>query len=147
MKQLIAELRDEKTSDNASLEIRAIASRDQKARRTAVPSLLEIFQQSHGRALLNAMSLAGDLKVDQAVPVLFEMLKNPMTMGGVITFYRNATLANDPPGHALARIGVAAIPSVTTLLESPDRTTRYRAALVLGNMNLPSADAVLENIS
>ena len=147
IEQLIPELRNEEMSDQAALQILAIASHDQDARRIAAPALLEIIQKSHGRAWLNSIRLAGDLKIDQALPALVEMLKNPMTKGGPITFYDEYTLADDPPGHALARIGAPAIPNTIALLESRDWNTRCRAVLVLGNMDLPSADIALERHS
>ena len=145
MKQLIADLLDEKTCVQAAARIRDIASRDEEARRIVESNVPDIIEHSEGQVRFNAVDLAGYLKIDRAVPELVEMLKDPMTIGGTFSFGRHARLEDDPPGHALASIGSPAIPFVKTLLNDPNRETRIRAILVLANMNLRSADAALES--
>jgi hypothetical protein len=144
MRQLMAELQHEKTCVQAAASIRGIASRDKEARRIVVSKVPNIIENSQGLVRFNAVDLAGDLKIDLAVPELVKMLKDPMTESGATSFGRHARLGDDPPGYALASIGTPAIQAVKTLLNDPDRELRIRAILVLANMNLPGANAVLE---
>lgn len=145
MKALIAELQVDETSDQATSQISQVAVHDADARRIVASNVPSIVQGHRGRVQLNAARLAGVLKITEAIPALVDMLKDPMTRGGVVTFYDSITLGDDAAGRALATIGQPAIPAVTPLITNPDLATRYRAVLVLGNMNLPEADVVLRD--
>jgi HEAT repeat protein len=93
---------------------------------------------------LNAVHLTGDLKIVEAVPVLAELLRDPLTKGGATNFGMALRLGDDPPGRALADIGEPATEAVGALLVDQDRFKRWRAALVLGNINSAHADQLLE---
>lgn len=143
MKALIAELQVEETSDQATSQISLVAAHDADARLIVASNVPSIIHEHRGRVQLNAARLAGALNITDAIPALVDMLKDPMTKGGPITLYSSYTLADDTAGRALAKIGQPAILAVTPLLANPDRAMRYRAVLVLGNMDLPFADVVL----
>jgi hypothetical protein len=145
MKALLAELQVAETSDQATLQISQIAGHDADARLIVAKNVPSIIQGHRGRVQLNAARLAGILKIRDAIPALVGMLKDPLTKGGVVTFYDSSTLADDAAGRALASIGQPAILAVTPLMTNSDRAMRYRAVLVLGNMGLPAADLALRS--
>ena len=93
----------------AAAKIKDIATREKEARRIVVSKVPDIIEHGEGLMRFKAVDLAGDLKIDQAVPELVDMLKDPMTEGGATSFGRHARLEDDPPGHALASIGSPAI--------------------------------------
>jgi HEAT repeat protein len=105
-----------------------------------LPKLIEKRQAGW----LNAVRLAGDLRIVSAVDELVvELGQN--TTGGPITFWEEFHLDDDPPGKALAEIGDPAIPAAARALESDRKEVRWRAALVLMNMNSPSAREILRH--
>jgi HEAT repeat protein len=137
---------DEK-SDLAADRLRVIALKEPSERQFLVERLPDLIQQPAGRAWINAVRLTGDLKIVEAVPVLASLLKDPYSKGGLsgaTSFGTAITLGDDPPGRALADIGEPALEAVEALLQDPDKFVRWRAALVLGNMNSEHADQALE---
>jgi HEAT repeat protein len=137
---------DEK-SDLASDRLRVTALKEPSAREFLVERLPDLIRKPAGRAWINAVRLTGDLKIVEAVPVLASLLKDPYSKGGLTgatSFGTKFILGDDPAGRALADIGEPALKAVETLLQDPDIHVRWRAALVLGNMNSQYADQALE---
>lgn len=136
-------LQVETTSDGAANHLRAMARSDPSVRDYLSANLPTVIEgQAFGTVWLNAIRLAGDLKIVSAVDALVSALgKN--NIGGTVTFAEERHLHNDPPGKALVQIGAPAIPAVTSALSSNNRETRWRAARVLININSPSARAAL----
>jgi HEAT repeat protein len=130
--KLFTELRNEKTSDAAAVQLLEDAKGNAEARRylaTQLPSLIRTSER--GEVWMNAVRLAGDLRIEEAAPVLAPLLTRNDTAGGFITFYRIVNLEVDPPGKSLAQIGDPAIPSIEKVFENGDRNARFRAVYVL----------------
>jgi len=62
---------------------------------------------------------------------------------GVVTLGRERRLENDPAAKALVEIGDPAVPAVARALESSRKDVRWRATLVLINMNSAVARQIL----
>ncbi len=140
---LFRELQDRKTTDKATDRLEELAKRDMSSRQYVAGHLPALIQKtSMGPIWLNAVRLAGELKVTEAVPVLVVSLEQD-NVGGSTTFAETQRLDNDAAGKALVKIGDPAIQAVAQVLESGDRNARWRAALVLLNINSPTARQVL----
>ncbi len=110
-----------------------------------LPMLIE--KRAVGPVWLNSVRLAGDLKIVSAVDALVAAL-GQNNKGGTLTFAEEFRLDTDPPGKALAEIGDPAVPAVARALESPRKDIRWRATLVLVNINSPlSRDALRSHLT
>jgi len=151
LQQLVTQLHDPATSDEASTQLKALAGSNADARRhlaNELPGLISKSSQdpSQYKVWINSVQLAGELKIEQTIPVLvslFDPVRYSRTAVSTIT--SRARLDDDPIAKALVRVGQPAIGPVSGILEGKDRVqhTRLRAALVLYNMNSPEADAAL----
>jgi hypothetical protein len=81
----------------------------------------------------------------EAIPVLVRQIENPYTKDTVFSFGMASRLSDDPVGRALVDIGESAVDAVGQLFRDSERSTRWRAALVLANMNSLNGDGVLES--
>lgn len=146
-KQLFGELQDQMLTDQAAEKLRLTASRDADTRQYLalhLPTLIsESSRGSRGSIWINSIRLAGNLKISEAVSGVAELLKQPSTKGGPITFTGELTLEDDPAAKALAEIGEPAVIAVGKILDEGDKSARQRAFLVLLNMNSPGGDQVL----
>lgn len=143
--KLFVELQAEKTSDRATDQLRVVAKQNPDAREFLTAQLPTLIENTRGRVLENAVHLTGDLKIVEAISVLVKLLKDPYTKGGITNFEIANRLGDDPPGRALADIGESATEAVGALLRDQNRNIRWRAALVLGNINSAHADQLLES--
>lgn len=144
VERLYAELQDESKTDTAVDQLKELAQNSLDARQylaAHLPTL--IASPSRGPIWLNSVRLAGDLKISEAVPALVTLLTQPGTQGGPITFAGEMRLDDDPAGKALAEIGEPALTGVGQLLKDGDKSTRWRAALVLSNIDSTGADQLL----
>jgi HEAT repeat protein len=91
------------------------------------------------------VQLAGDLQLVAAIPQLVKLLSIDLEDLSPTGAYRSMTMANNPPARALISIGNPAVPAVSALLQSEDRTTRSRAIRVLININTSDARSALSN--
>jgi hypothetical protein len=137
------ELQQENTTDQAAGQLAAAAKTDPYARQLLAKRLPPLIEKLRGPVWINAIRLAGDLRISEAVPALVELLKHLDTKGGPFTFGQEFRLDDAPAGRALVEIGEPATKAVGQLLEDPDQTIRWRAALVLSNMNSAGADGEL----
>jgi hypothetical protein len=111
--------------------------------------------QSVTLAWNNAVRLAGQLRVEAAIPALMQSLsgRDPVPVWawdkpwqGGSTLGRDAILENDIVARALADIGDPAIPAVADLLANGEtRVMRVRAAWILKNINTPAARTVMSD--
>jgi HEAT repeat protein len=85
------------------------------------------------------VQLAGCLRLIAAVPQLVRLLIIDTEDLSATGAYRSMTMANNPPARALIAIGDPAVPAISALLQSEDRTTRSRAIRVLININTGAA--------
>lgn len=148
--QLVTQLQDPATSDEASIQLKTLAGNDATARRSLTKELPELISKtaddhSQFKVWLNSVRLAGELKIEESIPALVILFEPPRYIpSAVSTMTSRNTFANDPVAKALVLIGRPAIVPVSGILEnSKDQYTRLRAALVLFNMNLPDADAAV----
>ena len=149
--QLITQLHDPVTSDEASIKLKALAANNADARRDLVKELPELISKtsqdsSQYKVWINSVQLAGELKIEETISVLVSLFDPARySPSAVSTMFSRATFANDPVAKTLVQIGKPAIGSMSGILENKgkDQYTRLRAARVLYNMNLPEADAAL----
>jgi hypothetical protein len=149
--QLITQLKNPGTSDEALTQLKTLAMSNASARRSLAKELPELISKtsqdrSQYSVWINSVRLAGELKIEESIPVLVSLFE-PIVYGpsALSTMSSRATLANDPVAKALVQVGQPAIGPVSGILENKekDQYTRLRAALVLYNMNSPDADAAL----
>jgi HEAT repeat protein len=138
-----SQLKDEGTANQAANRLQTMAKSNPNVQAylsTNLPPVIE--EHTRGNVWLNAVRLAGDLKIVSAVDALVAAL-GENNKGGPLTFAEEDRLDNDPPAKALAEIGDPAVPAVAHALESPDKSIRWRAARALGNVKSPSARTAL----
>lgn len=151
VQQRFAQLHDATTSDEASVQLKALAGNNADARlylAKELPGLISKTSQdpSQDKVWLNCVHLAGELKIEKTIPVLVTLFDPARySRSAVSTMTSRTTFANDPVAKALVQLGQPAIGSVSGILEDKDKgqQTRMHAALVLYNMNSPDADAAL----
>jgi HEAT repeat protein len=103
---------------------------------------------------LNAVRLAGQLKIVEAVPALTQALSRPQMCGAYdskgsgcssSTFATDARLDNDIVGRALADIGDPSVPVLADILSKGDFRARLRAIWILWNINSPAAQKAMRD--
>lgn len=138
-----SQLQDEKTAKQAADHLQTMAKSNPNVRAYLSSNLPTVIKKHHrGTVWLNAVRLAGNLKIVSAVDTLVASL-GENNVGGTFTFAEERRLDNDPPAKALAEIGAPSVPAVKRALIKPDSETRWRAARVLANINSQSARAAL----
>ena len=151
VQQRFAQLQDASTSDEASVQLKALAGNNPDARlylAKELPGLISRTSQnlSQDKVWSNCVHLAGELKIEETIPVLVKLF-DPIRFSGspVSTMTSRSRFDDDPVAKALVKIGQPTIGPVSGILEDKDKgqLTRMRAALVLYNINLPNADAAL----
>ena len=143
--ELFAELESEKTADQAGMQLRKLAKSDPAARQylaTNLPALVEHGPKAHLAAWRNAVQIAGDLRLVEAVPALAKWLGLD-TGPGFGTLAEEARLDRNWPGKALVQIGDPSVPSVQNVLEHGTSRERWTAAFVLDNIGSQRARAAL----
>jgi len=100
---------------------------------------------------VNAVRLAGQLKVVNAIPALKQALSRGPIRGGydyegsAISFAEFAQLRYDIVGRALADIGDPSVPTVADVLSRGDTPAKKRAFFILSNINSPAALQAMRN--
>ena len=153
VESLFAQFNRPSTTDSAAQQIRDLATKDARVRVYMAQKLPAIISanakgdwQSVTGTWMNAVRLAGQLKLEGAIPALAESLSRGPIRGGydkhneiTRTFAQNSNLEFDIVGRALADIGDAAVPAVANVLANGDTMVRLRAAWILENINSPAA--------
>lgn len=145
IRTLFDELNQPKSTDRATQQILQAASHNPDARRYAGRELSKMIDRAGtGPVWSNAVRLAGELKISEAIPSLQRALSRP-PVGGLVAYSmtREMRLDDDIVAKALSEIGESAIPIAKKLLLSEDTKTRRRAVLILRNMQIPAAREVL----
>jgi hypothetical protein len=148
-------------TNSAAAEIAQIAKDDPAARdflAGKLPSLIVDLLPNDGPQTaspvwLNAVRLAGQLKLVAAIPALKQALSKPSMFGayddkyhGASTFTIGAKLGNDLVGRALADIGDPSVPVLTEYLQqTADPTARKRAVWILINIDSPASQKAMED--
>ncbi len=147
IRTLVAQLNQPSTTDHAAREILETAAQDPDARAYVAQHLpAMIDSQRTDQVWLNAVRLAGQLKVTEAIPSLEKSLSRGPVGGPMQTsFTKQMRLEDDAVGKALSQIGEPAIPAATNLLNNGDPKRRRRAVLILTNMHSPASRKVLRD--
>ena len=146
---------------SAAAEIAQLAKNDPAARdflASKLPSLIVDLLPSDGPQTaspvwLNAVRLAGQLKIVAAFPALKQALSRPEMFGGydfkyegASTFAIEAKLTYDIVGRALADIGDPSVPVLKQYLQqTADPTARKRAVWILVNIDSPASQKAMED--
>ncbi len=146
LQQMFADLEKAETSDNAVAELRDNVKEYSAIRDFLVQNAARLIRTAgRGPVRLNLVRLAGEFRIQEAVPALVEQLDDVGTTGGPVTMAGVLRLDNDPPGKALAQIGDPAVPALQSTLESGERITRFRAVYVLWNIRSERAREILRS--
>jgi hypothetical protein len=151
-------------TNSAAQQIHDLAAKDATARDYLAHKLPTMISanakgdwQSVNLMWLNAVRLAGQLRLETAIPALLQSLlgRNQVPVWaydkpgpvGASTFSRDARLENDIVARALADIGDPAVPAVAYVLANGDtRILRLRAAWVLINIDTPAARKAMSDV-
>lgn len=133
------QLQKAETSDHAKDELISLTKANPDARKylgSHLPQLIadEKLLHSNNSVWINAVHLAGDLQVDEAAPSLARWLG--LDWGGPTDMSRYASLEDNPPGQALAKIGDHAIPVLDDILvhgNVRERTNAVRTLFLIGS--------------
>ena len=142
---LLNQLKNAGTTNDAAQEILRAANQDPAAREYIVERLPDLIDRSTlDQVWRNAVRLAGELKASNAVQSLMQVLprspfKPSILIGSALS------LDADAVGRALCEIGDPAIPALANLLEHGDKTSRWRVARILWNIDSPSSRKVLHD--
>ncbi len=148
MRDLLKQLEQEDTTDNAAQEFLKIGTNDTAAKKflTAnLPALLRREPKDHPRAWINSAKLAGAFRIVEAAPLLAKWIGVPMSESGSGTIAETQRLDPFPAGRALVQIGEPALPTLVGILRSGDSRERwvaYRSVFLIGT---PPALAILKD--
>lgn len=133
-------------SDQAAQQLVQLAKSEKDVRTYIalnLPTVIEKNPHSFLAPWKNAVSIAGDLKIEEAMPALAKWVgednlgPNETTLGQIVH------LETDPAAKALAKIGPPAIPTLTSILRGDKVSARKDAVLALRLIGSPEAfDAI-----
>jgi HEAT repeat protein len=140
---LFTELKEPGTTNRAAQQIPRVASENSAAREYIAEKLPDMIEKmTLDQVWRNAVRLAGQLKASNSVPALMRVLpRSPFKPS--ILIGSAMSLDADAVGKALCEIGDPAVPALANLLEHADKTTRWRAARILWNIDSPSSRKVM----
>jgi hypothetical protein len=142
---LFNQLNNAGTTNHAAQEILRTASENPVAREYIAERLPGLINRpTLDQVWRNAVRLAGQLKASNAVQSLMQVLprspfKPSILIGSALG------LDADAVGKSLCEIGDPAVPALASLLEHGDKTTRWRAARILWNIDSPSSRKVMRD--
>src|SRR5258708_27728597 len=133
------QLQNAETSDHAKDELMNLTKTNPDARSYLVAHLPQLIADEkllhfNSPVWINAVHLAGDLHVDEAAPSLARWIG--LVWGGPTDMSRYATMEDNPPGQALAKIGDHTIPVLKGVLDhgsTQERTNAVRALFLIGS--------------
>jgi hypothetical protein len=147
VQSLLTQLNQPKNTDFAARQILALASVDSDAReyvKDRLPAMID--KPDSDEVWMNAVKLAGQLKVVETVPFLVKALSRG-PMGGPLntSFATQMRLNDDIVAKSLSQIGDPVIPAVIDFLNHGSDQSRRRAVLILTNIASPTARKVLQD--
>lgn len=143
---LLQQLQSTQDSDEAAKKLLKLGGSDPKAREylaAHLPTIIEKGPQDPAQPWINAVHLAGELRVVEALPALAKWIG--LNNGGTITLAQEARLEANPPGKALAQIGAPAIPALVGVLDHGNPYERWNAAYALNLIGSPQAKTALRD--
>ena len=157
IRTLYEQLTNPTETSTAAPRIRELASKDSTARgfmAQRLPSMIKSRPAGPTNLIwMNAVRLAGQLKVTNAIPAL----KDALSLGPIRGGYDYGTSDNYPSpsegvklrydivGRALADIGDASVPTVADILSRGDASMRKRAFFILSNIGSPAAHQTMRD--
>lgn len=143
---LLQQLQSPQNTDEAAEKLLKLADSDSKVREQLaiqLPRILDKGPQESAQPWINAVHLAGELKIAEAAPALAKWIG--LNSGGTITLAQEARLETNPPGKALAQIGAPAIPTLVGVLDHGNLYERWNAAYALNLIGSPQAKTALRD--
>jgi HEAT repeat protein len=146
IRTLFAQLDQPNLTDRAAHRIYVTAIKDPEARQYVAKRLPQMIDRPQtDKMWLNAVRLAGQLKITETIPALERAItRGPLGGPMNTTFGTQMRLDDDAVAKALSQIGDSAIPAVSNLLKSLDKKVRRRAVLILVNVGSPQARKILQ---
>lgn len=140
---LFQQLQLPEMTDQADAKLREMARADPNVRQylsTHLPGLIA-NGPSKPESWNNAVRLAGDLRIVEAVPDLAKWIGSQTGLG-ITGLSLELRLENDPAGKALAQIGEPALPTLAQVLNQGDERKRRDALYALKLIGSPAAKAI-----
>lgn len=143
---LFRELETAKTTDRATEQLLKMGKSDAKVTQYLaihLPLVIERNPQDSPEVWNNAVRLAGELRIKEAVPALAKWIRS--SNAGTITFAQLERLETNAPGKALAQIGDPAVPTLIEVLRRGNLDERHVAARALNLVGSPRARKALRD--
>ena len=141
---LFQRLQIDSSTDDAETQFLRNAKTDPETRTYLalhLPELINKGPKNNARPWTNAVKLAGELKISEAIPSLASWIgEGQVEEPAFITRGSYMRLQTLPAAKALAQIGNPAVPRVSKVLDEGSTHERYIAVYVL--MQISSADAM-----
>lgn len=150
---LLRQLQSRDTAEKAKLALLKKAETDPDLKKylaSNLPPIIALGSRKPTSGWLNAVKLAGELKISETADALATCIAID-NMGGEITAGSTRHLETIPAARALAQIGDPAIPALLRVLEHGTQRERRNAYLALNligsKLSMDSLDSHLENES
>lgn len=137
------ELQSEQTSDQAAATLLKLGKTDPKVRQYLATHLPAMIQSASTEPWMNAVRLAGQLKITEAVPALTKWITLDNITTGAGTIAETMRLDSNPAGKALAEIGDPSVPTLSRILNGGNFRERHDAIFVLYNIGSAQAKRAL----
>lgn len=137
--KLFEQLQSEETTNQAAEQLMMLGPRNDEARRyltKSLPTLIMMEPKDHPHSWVNAVRLAGELRITEAIPALAKWIGLPVGSLSGETLAEAANLDFSPAGKALAKIGEPAVPTLARVLDKGDQREQwvaYRALYLNGS--------------
>jgi HEAT repeat protein len=138
---LFQKLRSAQKTNAATEELEKLGKSDPKAREYLAIHLPAVIEKDSGQPWMNAVRLAGALKIAEAAPALAKWIG--LDNIGEITTAGFVRLETNPAGKALSEIGDPAIPALVGILEHGSSRERRSAVYALNLIASPRAKTTL----
>jgi len=144
--QLLARLQSAQSSDEATEKLLRLGSSDPNVKQylaSHLPAILIKGPRDSSQPWMNAVRLAGELKIAEAVPALTKWIG--LNTGGPLTLAQEGRLDTNAPAKALVQIGNPAIPALSAVVNHGSLSERWNSAYALNLIRTPQAKAVLRD--
>src|SRR5215813_8356276 len=140
---LFQQLQSSETTDRADATLREMGRTNAEVRHYLTVHLPEFIAKGPSKPQPgnNAVQLAGDLRIVEAVPQLGKWIA--FNTGGSLTLGQWARLEYNPAAKALAQIGDPSVDALTSIIQSSSPDDRKLAILALSLIHSPKAKNAL----
>jgi HEAT repeat protein len=141
---LLHQLQSAQKTDEAAEQLLKLGRSDSKAREYLalhLPAIVDKGPKDPAQPWINAVRLAGDLKIAEAAPALAKWIG--LSSGGTTTLSQETRLEANAPGKALAQIGTPAIAALVSILNHGNLYERWNAVYALNLIGSPQAKTAL----